>query len=86
MIRVGIDILDGTFEAEFDYRLLSRKGEEPIRYEILPDHVHICRPGEIRSDSEIYTPLWLRDLVAAFLMDSGDANLAIARNEGLDIS
>jgi hypothetical protein len=31
VIRVGVDILDGTFEAEFDYRLLSRKGEEPIR-------------------------------------------------------
>lgn len=86
MITVGVDILDGSFEVDFDYWLLSRKGEEPILYEVRPDTLRVRRRASSETVVEYELAPWLTELLATHLQDSGDVYMAVAKNEGIDIS
>jgi hypothetical protein len=83
MITVGVDILDGSFEVDFDYRLLSPKGEEPLRFEPLRQSLRLRRAG---SRVSIYIPVWMRTLMVANLPEMSDVYMAVAINEGINIS
>lgn len=88
MITVGVDILDGSFEVDFDYRLLSPKGEEPLRFEPIRASMSLWPPKASRADKNntLYIPVWMEDLLVANLPEMGDVYMAVAKNEGIDIS
>lgn len=88
MITVGVDILDGSFEVDFDYRLLSPKGEEPLRFEPIPESMTLWSPGTNRGlrRESLYLPTWMCDLLVANLPEMGDVYMAVAINEGISIS
>ena len=84
ILTVGVDILDGSFEVDFSYTVLPpREGEGStlIRYE--------ARFRKLRRAGHrlaYLVPFWMRPLVEAWLQNSGDVYLAIARAEGKDVS
>lgn len=80
MITVGADILDGSFEVDFSYDLLAPVGEE-VRFRVTV--VCLRRAGQ---QEILFVPWWLRPLIVAWLEESGDVYLAVARAEGRDIS
>lgn len=88
MITVGVDILDGSFEVDFDYRILSPKGEEPLRFEPVWTSLSLWPPKVSRDDKSkcLYIPVWMRDLLVANLPEMSDVYMAVAINEGIDIS
>lgn len=83
MITVGVDILDGSFEVDFDYQLLSPRGEEPLRFEPVRQSIRLRPAG---GTVPVYISVWMRDLLVANLPEMSEVYLAIAKKEGIDIS
>lgn len=73
-------MLDGSFEIDFSYELLTSDGEE-VKFRVTT--VRLRRAGQ---QEILFVPWWLRPLIVAWLEESGDVYLAVARAEGRDIS